>query len=274
MFVTYLTVYSGEKLPPFYIGSTTEERLAKGYHGSIRSVKYRAIWEQEIIDHPELFETRILTSHDAREDSLIKEEEIQKMFDAVKSPLFTNMAYARGGFINPGSFSDETRAKMSASAKAWRRGEKIVKAPRSGPQTQSPETRKKMSLAHLDRWAKMSPEEINLISEKKSKPRSEDVKINMRSLAAQRKALLPIKPPKEPKSKKVRSIEANQNISKALLGHSVSEGTRMKIGNANKLAAKRLGYKGKTQSPEQVAKRVASRKQTLMLKRINKEVSL
>jgi hypothetical protein len=42
MFVTYLTEYSGNKLPPFYIGSTSATRLATGYHGSVRSEKWAA----------------------------------------------------------------------------------------------------------------------------------------------------------------------------------------------------------------------------------------
>jgi hypothetical protein len=235
MFVTYLTVYSGEKLPPFYIGSTTEERLAKGYHGSIRSVKYRLVWEHEIKFHPDLFETRILSTHSDREEALAKEEEIQKLFDVVRSPLFANMAYARGGFINPGSFSNETRAKMSASAKAWRRGEKIIKAQRVllGPEgMKANATRKRLAKAALKR------------------------------------SLRPIKMPKPIRVKMCRE-EINTHISDALTGHSVSEETRMKISDANKLAAKRLDYKGRKQSPEQVAKRVASRKQTLMMKTQN-----
>lgn len=133
MFVTYLTIYSGEKLPPFYIGSTYKDRLGKGYHGSVKSKKYQSIWENEIKSNPHLFETRILSSHADREDALKKEEEIQKLFDVVRSPLFINMAYARGGFIKPkGPQSQETREKISKAVKAWFRGE-TIKEVKSGP---------------------------------------------------------------------------------------------------------------------------------------------
>lgn len=118
MFVTYLTVYSGDKLSAFYIGSTTADRIASGYHGSVRSSAYRDVWTSELKEHPEFFESRVLTTHETRDESLLEEERIQKMFDVVRSPVFMNMSYARGKFINPGKWSEETKAKMSASAKA------------------------------------------------------------------------------------------------------------------------------------------------------------
>ena len=117
MFVTYLTVYSGDKLPPLYFGSTTAKRLASGYHGSVRSQQYRAAWEQELKDHPEMFDTFVVTEHSTRAESLAEEENLQRMFNAVRSASFANMGYARGGFINPGSFSDDVRLVMSQKAK-------------------------------------------------------------------------------------------------------------------------------------------------------------
>jgi hypothetical protein len=131
MFVTYLTVYSGDKLPAFYIGSTTAERIASGYHGSVRSSVYRDVWASELKEHPELFETRVLTKHETRNESLDEEERIQKLFDVVRSSLFVNKAYARGGFINPGSFSDEVRAVMSRKAKARGMSEAVMAAGRA-----------------------------------------------------------------------------------------------------------------------------------------------
>jgi len=117
MYVTYLTTYSGDKLPPFYIGSSTKERVENGYHGSVRSQKYRALWESELENNPQLFTTVILSEHKTRNESLDAEVALQKLHDAVKSPLYINMAYARGGFFNPGTeaYTPEVRAKMRAA---------------------------------------------------------------------------------------------------------------------------------------------------------------
>ena len=41
MFVLYLTTYSGNRLPPFYVGSTSSSKIARGYHGSVSSEKRR-----------------------------------------------------------------------------------------------------------------------------------------------------------------------------------------------------------------------------------------
>jgi hypothetical protein len=36
MFAVYLTSYKGNKLPPFYIGSSSVSALNSGYHGSVK----------------------------------------------------------------------------------------------------------------------------------------------------------------------------------------------------------------------------------------------
>ena len=40
-YVVYLTRYSGGKLPPWYIGSSTEEKVLAGYNGSVKSKKWK-----------------------------------------------------------------------------------------------------------------------------------------------------------------------------------------------------------------------------------------
>ena len=60
-YCTYLTVYSGSMLPPFYIGYTTVSNIKNGYHGSILSKRYKEIYREELENHPELFKTIILT---------------------------------------------------------------------------------------------------------------------------------------------------------------------------------------------------------------------
>ena len=55
IYCTYLTVYTGNKLPPFYIGSTSVDNISKGYRGSVLSKNYKSIWKQELHSHPDLF---------------------------------------------------------------------------------------------------------------------------------------------------------------------------------------------------------------------------
>jgi len=116
-FCTYLTIYSGSKLPPFYIGSTTIDRiLIKGYKGSVSSEEYHLIWKSELKNNPQMFKTKILTMHATRKDAFIKERFFQKSLQVVKSPLYINKTYAGDKFHMSGEkHSPETKIKMSLS---------------------------------------------------------------------------------------------------------------------------------------------------------------
>lgn len=43
-YCVYHTTYIGNKLPPNYIGSTSVEKIKKGYYGSVKSKSYKSIW--------------------------------------------------------------------------------------------------------------------------------------------------------------------------------------------------------------------------------------
>lgn len=107
-------MYSGDDLPPFYIGSTSIENLTRGYHGSVSSKEFRDGWKAAIKNFPECFSTVILTSHVTREEALCEEERLQRYLDVIRSPLFMNQSYARGGFVRTGPLSEETKAKIRA----------------------------------------------------------------------------------------------------------------------------------------------------------------
>lgn len=62
-YCTYLTLYSGNKLPPFYIGSTHVKNINKGYKGSVGSKNFGDIWKTELKENPELFKTKIISYH-------------------------------------------------------------------------------------------------------------------------------------------------------------------------------------------------------------------
>lgn len=100
MYCTYLTVYRGNKLPPFYIGSSKIDLIESGYRGSVSSKKYKNIWEDELINNPHLFKTYIITSHDSRKSALEKELFFHEKLNVVKSEMYINLSKARkNGFF-------------------------------------------------------------------------------------------------------------------------------------------------------------------------------
>lgn len=94
-YVVYLTTYLGNKLPPFYIGSTSEKRLRSGYNGSVKSKKYKTIWDTERAENPHLFKTTKLsrTYHTYKEAQRV-EARLQKSLGVVRSSMYVNMAIA------------------------------------------------------------------------------------------------------------------------------------------------------------------------------------
>ena len=100
-YVTYLVTYSGDKLPKFYIGSTSEEKVLSGkYFGSIASKKYKESFLNEKKNNIHLFKIEILSYHDTREDAIEEELKVQIDLDVVKSLDYMNESLARiNGFF-------------------------------------------------------------------------------------------------------------------------------------------------------------------------------
>lgn len=136
MFCVYLTIYKGNKLPPFYIGSTSIQKLNKGYVGTVSSKKYKSIWISEKKQNPDLFITRIICSFNNRQQALLRERDLQLALHVVSNTLYANMAYATGKFVNT-SCDAETRRKISAAKIGKKR------------ESHSEETKRKMSLSSL-----------------------------------------------------------------------------------------------------------------------------
>ena len=127
IYCTYLTTYRGNKLPPFYIGSSTVKNVESGYRGSVTSKQYKSIWKGELKQNPELFKTKIISLHETSEEAREKELKLQKALNVVHSPLYINQAYAKingyFGVIVTGKdhpsygrrHTEEARKKMSKS---------------------------------------------------------------------------------------------------------------------------------------------------------------
>ena len=94
IYVTYLTTYRGNKLPPFYIGSTSIDKINIGYRGSVVSKKYKSIWKQELKNNPHLFKTKIISKHGTRQEALDKEYNLQIKLNVMKSTMYINMSVA------------------------------------------------------------------------------------------------------------------------------------------------------------------------------------
>lgn len=95
IYCVYLTTYSGNKLPPFYIGSTSLHKISIGYHGSVKSKKYKNIWESELKINPHLFKTTVIKTFDNRQSAISKELFLQKSLSVIKSVMYINESYAQ-----------------------------------------------------------------------------------------------------------------------------------------------------------------------------------
>jgi hypothetical protein len=127
-YITYLTTYTGDKLPPYYIGSTSEAKALSGkYFGSVTSKKWKDTFRSELKNNKHLFSITILSTHDTRQQSLDAELQLQIKNDVVKSKLFFNEAFASpngyfgrdiSGVNHPQygkTHSESARRKMSLS---------------------------------------------------------------------------------------------------------------------------------------------------------------
>lgn len=94
MYCVYLVVYKGNMLPPFYIGSTSTDKIKNGYMGSVTSKRYRSIYKRELRNHPQKFSIKILTVTSNRDEALVKERLIQEKLNVVNNPLYINQSIA------------------------------------------------------------------------------------------------------------------------------------------------------------------------------------
>lgn len=121
IYVTYLTVYRGSRMPMFYIGSTSLKRVEGGYGGTVCSREFKNIWAHERKNNPHLFSTRILSYHNSRPDALARERMLHLSLSVMHNPLYINRSIAGfhgtsfAGKSNPRygkEVTSETRQKM------------------------------------------------------------------------------------------------------------------------------------------------------------------
>ena len=136
MFVTYLTEYFGEKMPKFYVGSSSLENIESGYRGSVSGKRYSETWESELRENPHLFKTTILTTHDSRKEALEEELDFQIKNDVVKSESWINESFAQPN----GFFGRDVSGELNPN---FGNGQAIKKAHIEGKYDKMPEKNRK-----------------------------------------------------------------------------------------------------------------------------------
>jgi hypothetical protein len=100
MYCVYVTAYSGEKLPKYYVGSTSVDKIKNGYRGSVSSKEWGFIWNMELKQNPQLFSTLIISTHDTRSEALEAELDYQIKNNVVISEQWINKSLAQpNGFF-------------------------------------------------------------------------------------------------------------------------------------------------------------------------------
>ena len=176
-FCVYHTTYSGELLPPNYIGSSSVDKvLNKNYHGTVTSKRYKSIWLSELKLHPELFSTVIVSYHDTRYNAIHKELQIQRIFNVVKNEPFINRAYAtKNGCFGMDTWTDRTieeklkigqKISNTANAKSIEEKESTSTKLKASIAARSPKKRQDISAKQRTTIAAKTKEEKQLIIEK------------------------------------------------------------------------------------------------------------
>lgn len=97
-YCTYITFYSGNKLPPYYIGYTFSDKiLTRNYYGSVKSKLYSQNWKSEIVNNQHLFKTKIIRDFDDKIDAQNHEVYLQKFFNVVRNEMYINRNIAGRG---------------------------------------------------------------------------------------------------------------------------------------------------------------------------------
>lgn len=140
MYCIYLTVYKGNNLPPFYIGSTSIDKIEGGYRGSVMSEEYRKIWREEIKNNSHLFKTIVIEKFKSRKDAYKREEIIHRHLKVDKNPLYINKSLA----IANGKFGSGFSGKKHTKERNQKLSEKTKGVPRPYARRKRPDHSERM----------------------------------------------------------------------------------------------------------------------------------
>lgn len=120
MFCVYITTYLGNKLPKYYVGSTSIKKIEEGYRGSVHSIEWKYLWELELKQSPTLFQTKIISVHSSRKEALEAELKFQVENNVVSSDEWVNKSLAQPN----GFFGMDVSGSNNPMFGKIRRGEK------------------------------------------------------------------------------------------------------------------------------------------------------
>jgi len=130
-----------------------------GYHGSVKSKRYGAIWKSELDESPELFTTKIVATHTTRKEAYDAEERLHRQLRIIKNPMHINLGLANRRFNTGEGISPEVIARAAASRRGkkapprsdqWRAKQAAAKLGKKA----TPETRAKMVATRTGRKLK------------------------------------------------------------------------------------------------------------------------
>ena len=169
MYCIYLTIYHGNKLPPFYIGYSTVKKVKNGYRGTICSKLYKDVYRQELENNPHLFKTFVISKCETQADALKRESFFQRHFQVHTNPMYMNMAIS--GELNSITETDQYRKYASKKFKErWNdpiERERLIAASTAAKQKKSYRT--KMTNNNKNRWSDLVMREQLIASQRKTK---------------------------------------------------------------------------------------------------------
>ena len=111
-FAVYLTIYSGNKMPPFYIGYSYNIH-ERNYYGTPSSKLYKDIFKKELSENPHKFKVVILKEFgDDIKAAKKYETYIQKALNVAKNPLYINRCIQHVDYYSI-PHTNESKAKLS-----------------------------------------------------------------------------------------------------------------------------------------------------------------
>lgn len=91
MYCVYLTTYSGNLLPPFYVGCVRLERIFKeNYRGTVTAKEYKKRFISEIKRNPEKFKTHIIKTFNEKKEAFQYEKSLLKRFNVYYNEMYIN----------------------------------------------------------------------------------------------------------------------------------------------------------------------------------------
>jgi hypothetical protein len=161
-------MYRGNKLPPFYLGSSSVKRVKNGYRGSVESKKYSKIWKNEIKNNPGAFTTKIIFECQTQKEAVLKEKYLQEKLKVVTSPLYVNLSTATvNGFFgrdvsgeNNPMFGKKGKNNPNYGSKRTQETKNKMKISNSRPMTEA----QKKKLSDINKGKKTSQETKDKIS--------------------------------------------------------------------------------------------------------------